>query len=144
MNKKYGVLFLVLAALIAIGTGLAHLSCIYFGPECYKAQMAPEFIVESAKVGTYLAPLGAVIISVLYITLGCYALSGARLIRRLPLLKFGIYTTTFVCLIRGLLAIQLWIRKPELVSDAFVYVGFVWFTVGLLFLFGFRAMEKGS
>ena len=40
MNTKHGVILLVIAASIAIATALAHLSCIYLGPQCYSAQMA--------------------------------------------------------------------------------------------------------
>jgi hypothetical protein len=142
MKNNYGMILLVLAALIAIGTGIAHLSCIYFGPECYRIQMAPDFIVESAKAGTYLAPLGAVFISTIFTVIGCYALSGARVLSKLPFLKFGIYTIAFVCIVRGLLGIQLWIRKPELTSDSILYAGMGWFIVGMLYLIGFRAMGK--
>lgn len=49
MKSKYGITLLFLAAIIAFGTALAHFSCIFFGPECYSAQMAPKFIVESAQ-----------------------------------------------------------------------------------------------
>ena len=142
MNSKHGVILLTLAALIAICTGLAHLSCIYFGPECYAAQLAPPIIVESAKAGTFLAPLGAIFASAIYILLGCYALSGAKIIRKLPLLKFGIYTIAFVCIVRGILPLQLWLRQPDKVSDAVFYTGIVWLIAGLLYFFGFRASHN--
>jgi len=144
MNVNYGVVFLVLAALIAIATALAHLSCIYLGPECYSIQMAPPSIVESAKQGTLLAPLGTILVSGIFILLGCYALSGARIIGQLPLLNVGIYSIAFVCCIRGLLPIQLWLRHPEKVTDAVLYVGVVWLLTGLLYFLGFRAMKKSS
>ena len=144
MKIKFGVLFLVLAAMIAIGTGIAHLSCIYFGPECYAAQMAPPVIVDSAKAATYLAPLAAVLALILFTILGCYALSAAKLIPRLPFLQFGIYSIATVCIIRGLLGIQLWLRKSEIISESILYAGLVWSIVGMLYLFGYRTMQKGQ
>ena len=47
--------------------------------------MAPVSVIESAKAGTLLAPLGTIVVSAIFIVFGCYALSGATLIRRLPL-----------------------------------------------------------
>lgn len=46
MKSKHGVIMLVVAALIAIGTGFAHFSCIFFGLEWYAAQMAPSILIE--------------------------------------------------------------------------------------------------
>ena len=140
MSFKIGVALLVFAAFTAISTGLAHLSCIFFGPQCYSAQMAPEVIVESAKANTLLAPLAAFGICVFFVILGCYALSGAKLIRKLPLLSFGIYSIAGVCIIRGILPLQLWVRHPEKVSNPILMVGIVWLIVGLCYFFGYRGV----
>ena len=138
MKPHIGKLLLVLAALIAMATAIAHTSCIYFGPECYAAQMAPPQIVESAQNGTYLAPIGTLFVSAIFVVLGLYALSGANIIRRLPLLNVGIYTIATLCIIRGLLPIQLWLRHPDKVSDIVLYAGYVWLIAGLLYLVGYR------
>lgn len=144
MGFKKGVLLLVVGAFAAIATGFAHLSCIFFGPQCYSAQMAPAIIVESAEANTFLAPFAAISICLFFVILGCYALSGAKLIRKLPLLSFGIYSIAIVCIIRGILPLQLWIRHPTKVSDAILLVGIVWLLVGLCYLFGYRAVNAKS
>jgi hypothetical protein len=140
--RQVGVVFLVLAALVAMGTAAAHLSCIYLGPECYAAQMAPQQIVESAINGTYLAPVGTVFASGIFVVLGLYALSGAgftgMLIDKLPLVNYAIYTIATLCIIRGVLPLQLWLRHPEKVNDTVFYVGIVWLVTGLLYLVGYR------
>ena len=141
MSFKNGILLLVIAAFAAISTGLAHLSCIFFGPQCYSAQMAPEIIVESAKANTLLAPIAALGICAFFILLGCYALSGAKLIRKLPLLSFGVYSIAAVCVIRGVLPLQLWLRHPEKVSNAILIVGIVWLLVGLCYFFGYKVVN---
>jgi hypothetical protein len=138
MKSKIGVILLVLAAFIAIGTAVAHLSCIFLGPECYAAQMAPPQVIESAKNGTYLAPVGTVFASALFVVLGLYALSGAGIIRKLPLLKYAVYAVAALCIIRGILPLQLWLRHPDKVNDIIFYTGIVWLVTGLLFLFGYR------
>jgi len=146
MKPKIGILLLVLAALIAMGTGAAHLSCIYFGPQCYATQMAPPIIVESAINGTYLAPIGTVFASGIFIVLGLYALAGAgftsKVLGKLPLVNYAIYTIATLCIVRGILPLQLWLRHPNKVSDIVLYVGIVWLIAGLLYLFGYRICSK--
>ncbi len=137
VNSKVGVLFLVLAAIIAMGTGIAHISCIYFGPECYAVQMAPAQIIESARKGTYLAPLGTIFVSLIFFVIGLYALSGAGILRKLPLQKFTCYSIATLCIIRGILPLQLWLRYPDKVNDVVFYAGITWFITGLLYLFGY-------
>jgi hypothetical protein len=137
MKEKGGVLFLILAAFIAIGTAIAHMSCIFVGPECYAAQMAPAQIIESAKNGTYLAPVGTILASSIFVVLGLYALSGARIIGKLPFLSLVIYTIAMLCIIRGVLPLQLWLRHPEKVNNIVFYTGTVWLITGLLYLFGY-------
>jgi hypothetical protein len=144
MSFKKGIVLLVIGAIAAISTGFAHLSCIFFGPQCYSAQMAPAIIVESAEANTLLAPIAAIGICLFFIVLGCYALSGAKLIRKLPLLSFGIYAIATVCIIRGILPLQLWIRHPSKVSEAILAVGIVWLLVGLCYLLGYRAVNGKS
>lgn len=146
MKIKIGIILLVLAALIAISTGLAHLSCIYFGPECYAAQMAPAQIVESAINGTYLAPIGTIFASGIFIVTGLYALAGAgftgKLTDKLPLVHYAIYTIATLGIIRGILPLQLWLRHPDKVSDIVFYVGIAWLITGLLYLVGYRLCAK--
>ena len=70
MNKnKVGLLFLSIAAVIAILTALAHMSCIFLGESCYRSQLAPEVIIQSAVNGTLLAPVGTTFISIAVFTL---------------------------------------------------------------------------
>ncbi|PKG83785.1 hypothetical protein CXF85_09780 [Colwellia sp. 75C3] len=146
MKPQFGILFLVFAALIAMGTAAAHLSCIYFGPQCYAAQMAPALIVESAMNGTYLAPIGTLFASGIFVVLGLYALAGAgftsNTLDKLPMVNYAIYTIATLCIIRGVLPLQLWFRHPEKVNDVVFYVGIVWLIAGLLYLFGYQICLK--
>ena len=141
MRNKIGVVLLLLAASIAILTAVAHLSCIFLGAQCYEAQMAPLIIVQSAQAGTLLAPLATVVIAAVFILLGCYALSGARLIKQLPLLSVGIYAISAVCILRGILPIQLWFRHPNKVTAVVLAIGLAWLFVGLCYLLGYKALK---
>lgn len=137
MKSQCGIILLVLAALIAIGNAVAHMACLYLGPDCYAAQLAPLQLVESAKNGTYLAPISAIVVSVIFVIWGLFALSATGIIRKLPLLKFAIYAISTLCIIRGVLPLQFWLRHPEKVGDAAFYYGIAWLITGLLFLFGY-------
>lgn len=150
MKSKIGILLLILAAAIAMGTALAHLSCIYFGPQCYAVQMAPKAIVDSAINGSYLAPIGTMFASSIFVILGLYALAGTGIANKiitklndiLPLVNYAIYTIAFLCIIRGILPLQLWLRHPEKVNDVVFYVGVVWLITGLFYLIGYRLCAK--
>ena len=144
MQAKFGIGALILAAVIAILTAIAHLSCIVLGPECYSIQMAPESIVESAKAGTLLAPLGTVFVAFIFISFGLYALSAAKLFYPLPKVKLIVHLIGFACVIRGVLPIQLWLRKPEKITEPVLYVGIVWLVVGILYLLGHRLLAKSQ
>jgi hypothetical protein len=142
VKSTCGIIFLVLAALIAIGNAVAHMSCLYFGPDCYAVQLAPAQLVESAKNGTYLAPIGAVVVSVIFVFWGLYALSAAGVVRKLPFLKFAIYAISILCIIRGILPLQFWLRHPEKINDAAFYYGIAWLITGLLFWFGYKLAPR--
>ena len=105
MNKKYGTFLLFLVAIIAIGTAIAHMSCILLGPQCYAVQMAPPEIIQSAENGTLLAPLSTSFISLLFIIIALYSLSSAGVIKRLPVLSVGVYIISILCIIRGVATI---------------------------------------
>ena len=137
-KNKIGMYFLVIAAGIAILTAFSHMSCIAIGESCYRAQLAPEPIIQSAINGTMVAPVGTIFISILFILCAAYALSAAKLIAQLPLLNMGIYTISALCLFRGVATVPLSLMFPDMVSNFSFFAGAVWFVSGMLFLFGFR------
>ena len=102
MNRnKVGLIFLSIAAGIAIFTALAHMSCIFLGESCYRSQLAPEAIIQSAVNGSLLAPLGTIFVSSLFLLCAIYALSAANIIIKLPLLRTAIYSISTLCILRG-------------------------------------------
>jgi hypothetical protein len=67
-----------------------------------------------------------------------YALSAAKIITRLPLLKAGIYTISALCIFRGISTVPLSLMYPDMVSSFSIIAGAVWFLSGLLYWVGFR------
>ena len=134
MNKnKVGLLFLSIAAVIAILTALAHMSCIFLGESCYRSQLAPDVIIQSAVNGTLLAPVVTTLISSLFLLCAIYALSAANIIMKLPLLKTAIYSISILCILRGLATIPLSLTYPEMVTSFSIIAGAIWFISGVLF-----------
>ena len=129
---------LVLGALIAIFTAIAHMSCIYFGPACFEAQMAPPEIVQSAIDGTWVAPVGTLLVSSIFLLCAAYALSAAKLLKTLPFLRLGMYVISLGCIFRGVATLPLSFAFPEMVSAFSIISGLVWLLSGFLFLFGYR------
>lgn len=104
---------------------MAHISCIYFGPQCFQSQMAPELIINSAETGSWLAPVATIVVSALFLTSAFYALSGARIIRKAPLLILGIYAISCMCIVRSISGILLAIAYPESFSKSSLVVEIV-------------------
>ena len=143
-HQSIAKLGLVSGALIAIFTAMAHMSCLYFGPACFEAQMAPPEIVQSAVDGTWVAPVGTLLISSVFLLCAAYALSAAKFLRQLPLLKLGMYVISLVCILRGVATLPLSFIFPEMVSAFSIVAGLVWLLSGLLFYFGFRYSISSS
>jgi len=141
---RFSTICLVLVAITSFGTAFAHLACIPIGTQCYSAQMAPEIIIESAEQGTYLAPLATVFVSSIFVIFGLYSLSGAGGIRKLPLLKFGVYSIALLCTIRGVLPLQFWLRYPDEVGSTAILYGIGWLLSGLLLFFGYYNIQKSA
>jgi len=135
---------LILVAVVAFSTAIAHMACIPIGAQCYAVQMAPQILIESANKGTYLAPVATILVSSIFILFGLYALSGAGMIRKLPLLTFGSYSIAVLCIVRGVLPLQLWLRYSERVDLNELLYGMGWLVTGLLLLFGYYSAHKAA
>lgn len=122
---------------IALVTAIAHMSCIVLGESCFRAQLAPEVVVNSAIQGTWLAPVGTTFISALFVMCAVYALSAAKLIRPVPLLGLGIFLISGLCISRGLATIPILITLAEKAPIFAVVSGFIWFLSGVLCLVGY-------
>ena len=102
---KYKQILLILGALANFGIALLHLVIIFIGPPAYIYFGAPQ-LAPLAEQGS---PLPAIVTSglvVIFAVCGFYGLSGAGLLRRLPLLRLGLLTIGAVYTLRGLVIIE--------------------------------------
>ena len=99
--------FLIAGALMSALAAALHIGCIVFGAPWYRFFGAGERMAQMAIAGSwYPAIVTAAIASVLAVW-SLYALSGAAVIRALPLLRPALCIITGIYLLRGLVILPL-------------------------------------
>jgi hypothetical protein len=141
--KHSSIWWIYLTLLIAIAGVVIHVGAVLAGPAWFAFFNAPPGVVASARAGTWLAPLSALVIAGLMALCGLYAASAAGLVRRLPLLRLGLAGMATVCLLRALLLPALAISHPELRNTFEVVSALIWGAAGVGFAVGFRTTKAG-
>lgn len=141
--KRANIWWVYLAMLIAIAGMAIHIGAIFGGPSWFSFFGAPPSIVASARAGTWLAPVSALIIAGLMALCALYAASAVGLVRRVPLLRFGLACIAVVCLVRALLLPVLAVHHPELRNTFQVVSALVWGSAGVGFAVGFCITKAG-
>lgn len=95
-------IFLIFGAMLSAVAALLHLACLYFGAPLFRF-LGTEAMAKMYESGNTAHPIIAcVILATILFSWSAYALSGAGVIRKLPLLRFALIGITSVYLIRGL------------------------------------------
>ncbi len=81
---------------------LAHAGCILFGAHWYRFFGAGEQMAQLAEQGHWYPIVVTGTITFILLLWACYALSGAGVIRRLPLTRLALVLIGSILLIRGL------------------------------------------
>jgi hypothetical protein len=106
--------YLVCAGIATMTGGMIHLAAIFGGPPWYRFIGAPDSIVDLAVIGhPYPIVVCVSIASVLFVW-ACYAFSGARLIKRLPLLRTGLIAIAAMLIVRGVVFVPLMAWHPAI------------------------------
>jgi len=133
----------IAAAIAAVGA-LIHVAAIFGGAPWFEFFGAPPQIVASARAGTWLAPVGSLVIAGLMLVCCWYAAATLGLFRKPPLHRTGLATIAGLCLLRGLSALPLAVFRPELITTFEMIASVVWFLAGLGFAVAFRAARAGA
>lgn len=94
--------YLLAGAVLSALAALLHLCCIFFGPAWYRFFGAGERMVQLAAAGRIAPTLITTAIAGLLAIWSLYALSGAGIVPKLPLLRVALCLITGVYLLRGL------------------------------------------
>ena len=130
--------FLVVAAICSGVAALLHLGCIVFGGDWYRFFGAGEQMAQMAEAGHIYPTIVTLIITTLLTIWSLYALSGAGVILRLPLLRLGLCVIAAIYLLRGIAFIPLMPMFPGNSITFWVVSSATCFVFGLMYALGIK------
>ena len=122
--------WLIAAAALSAGAAILHLATIAGGPGWYRFLGAGERMARLAEVGSPRPALITLAIAAVLASWSAYALAGAGLIPRLPLLRTALVAITAVYLLRGLVLL------PALAMNGGRASPFLWWSSLIVLAFG--------
>ncbi|MBQ4857285.1 hypothetical protein [Pseudoalteromonas sp. MMG007] len=137
MNNKT----LYTAGILSFIASFLHVACIFGGPDWYRFLGAGEQMAQLAEQGSTYPTYVTLAISVIIAIWGLYALSGAGVILKLPLLKTALVLITAIYLVRGIAGLII----PFLTTSQIIHHNSIQFWIissiicciyGLFYLFG--------
>ncbi len=117
--------------LIAAAGVVIHIGAVFGGASWFEFFRAPPRFSTSAREGTWLAPVAALVIAALMGSCGYYAASALKLVPRPPLQRPGLAVMAGACLIRALLLPLLGTTHPELWNTFEVVAALIWGCAGI-------------
>ncbi len=113
--------WLATGGILSLAAALVHLACIAGGPEWFRRLGAGERMARMVEAGRSEPIVLTLAIAALLAVFGGYALSGAGIVARLPVLRPVLIGVTVIYCARGL--VLFWpaaLRRPDL-SATFVF-----------------------
>jgi len=131
-------IFLISGAILNAIAALLHLACIYFGAPLFRF-LGTEAMAKMYESGNIAHPIiVCVILATILFSWSAYTLSGAGVIRKLPLLRFALIGITLVYLIRGLVFPFITPYFPENSMLFWYCSSLIVFTFGLIHFIGIK------
>ena len=130
--------YLIAGGTLSAIAALAHLGCIVFGASWYRFLGAGEGMVRLLETGSTYPTRITLFISAVLLTWAAYALSGAGVIPRLPLLRIILCAITAVYVLRGLLFFLLMPYFPGNSLAFWLWSAGICLGIGLLHLVGLK------
>jgi hypothetical protein len=129
---------LVTGALLSALAALIHLVAPVAGPDWYRFFGAGEQMARMAAAGHWYPTIASLLIASVLATWSLYALSGAGVIRKLPLLRLALCAITAVYLLRGSVFMLLMPYFPGNSLTFWITSSAICFAFGLVYLIGLR------
>lgn len=130
--------FLVAGAALSAAAALLHLGCIVFGAPWYRFLGAGEQMAQMDLAGHWYPTVATLVISGTLLVWSAYALSGAGLIRRLPLTRLVLVAITGVYLARGVAFAPLMTYFPGNSATFWFWSSAICLGFGVVHLIGLR------
>jgi hypothetical protein len=128
--------FLIMASTCSAFAALAHLGCIIFGGDWYRYFGAGEQMARMAEAGHWYPTVVTSIIVLLLTLWSLYALSGAHVILRLPLLRLGLVVISLIYLLRGIAFVAIMPLFPENSLTFWLVSSGICLFIGMLYSIG--------
>ena len=128
--------FLILAAICSSSAALLHLGCIIFGADWYRAFGAGEQMALMVEAGHAYPTIVTSFIVVILAIWALYALSGAGVIRKLPLARTALCLIAAIYLLRGIAFVLLMPMFPENSLTFWAVSSGICLAFGLLYAIG--------
>ena len=130
--------FLIAGAILSALAALAHLGCIVFGAPWYRFLGAGERMAQMDLAGHWYPTVATLAIAAVLLAWSAYALSGAGVIRRLPLTRLALFAITGVYLLRGISFAPLQQYFPGNSSAFWFWSSAICLGIGVVHLVGLR------
>ena len=144
MNKT-AAFSLLAGALANFAIAVLHILIIFNGPEWYLWFGAGERMANLAARHSPVPVLLTLGVTIIFIIMGLYGLSGCRMIKKLPLLRTGLITIAAIYTLRGMGVLpMLWwyIKNPQYYPFRFVIFSLVALVIGIFYTIGIVAVWK--
>ena len=93
--------YLVAGGWLSLAASALHAACILGGPDWYRFFGAGEAMAAAAERGEAYPALVTAVIALILALWAAYAFAGAKLIRRLPLMRTALVAISAIYLLRG-------------------------------------------
>lgn len=135
--RRIGRESLILAAIGSFAVALLHLVIIPIGAPAYRYFGAPDLAVLEER-GSWTPALLTLVLVVIFSVFGLYALSGARKIRRLPLLLTGLIAIGSLYALRGLAVFPelVYLARGAELPSRYAVFSLVALVIGIAYLIG--------
>jgi hypothetical protein len=127
---------LAIGALLSAVAALLHLGIIAGGPAWYRFFGAGERFARAAAEGRWYPAVVTLGIAAVLFIWSAYALAGAGVVTRLPLLKAALVGITAVYLVRGIAFAPLVVAKGGAITPFVVWSSLICFGYGVVHLVG--------
>ena len=128
--------FLIAGAMLSALAAALHVGCIFFGAPWYRFFGAGEQMARLAESGSWYPAVVTLAIVAVLLAWSLYALSGAGVLPRLPLLRPALCAITAVYLLRGLVVVPLFLLMPEKTTAFWVWSSAICLVFGIVHLVG--------
>jgi hypothetical protein len=130
--------FLIVGAALSALAALLHLGCIAFGAPWYRFLGAGEQMAKMDLAGHWYPTVATLVITAILLVWSLYALSGAGVIRKLPLTRLALCAITGVYLLRGVAFTPLMAYFPGNSAAFWLWSSAICLAFGVVHLVGLR------